>query len=388
MKSTQRGESAAVSDVLRRRASPLAVAGGYVVAALGVFAVGALGNAYASFVLTALALGLGGWHFVRSRSRRTTPARWPVVLAGNALVLAFLLSLVFLGFETYYRYVCDQTDAMADTLVSSKWYRKYFHRNNVGVRDNLDYPMARTPGRPRVTFVGDSFTAGLGVKDVEDRFVNRIRRRHPEWEVHEVAQPGLDTSNEVEAVHNLVVSNHYQLDLVVLIYNMNDIGEVMPNWIAAWKKLVADPFRNSWLCRNSYFVNLYYYRWQLARNAYARNYFDEVQAAYAGQLFERHKTALTAMCNMTVIRGGRLAVVTFPFMDAALRFKPAHERMDRFWTEHRVPHLDLLPVFSNLPPASIMVNAHDAHPNERAHALAADAMEEFLVKQVGRVAAP
>jgi hypothetical protein len=169
---------------------------------------------------------------------------------------------------------------------------------------------------------------------------------------------------------------------VVLVYNINDIGEVMPNWIAAYKGLVADRFRNSWLCRNSFFVNLYYHRWQLRRSAYARHYFDEVEAAYQGPIFEKHKIALTAMCNMTVIRGGRLVVVTFPFLDAAVRFKSAHERMERFWTEHAVPHLDLLPVFSNLPPATITVNAHDAHPNEHAHALAAEAIDRFLQEQL------
>src|SRR5439155_13066961 len=165
------------------------------------------------------------------------------------------------------------TDAMADELVSRARYKWDYHRNNIGVRDNIDYAFCRTPGKRRVTFVGDSFVAALGVNDVEDRFVNRIRHLHPEWEVHAVAQPGLETSNEVEAVHNLVVSNHYALDLVVLVYNMNDIGEVMPNWIAEYKMLLAAPFRSSWLCRNSYFVNLYYLRCQVSRRAYFRHYF-------------------------------------------------------------------------------------------------------------------
>jgi len=271
---------------------------------------------------------------------------------------------------------------MADTLVSTAWYKRHYHRNNVGVRDNMDYTCARTPGKRRVTFVGDSFVAGLGIRDVEDRFVNRIRRLHPEWDVHAVAQPGLETSNEVEAVHNLVLSNHYALDLVVLVYNMNDIGEVMPNWIAEYKKLLADPFRNSWLCRNSYFINLYYLRWQARRVAFFKNYFNELEAAYQGPVFEKHKVALTAMCNMTIIRGGRLAVVTFPFMHDPSRFKAAHERMDQFWREHGVPRLDLLPVFSNLPPAAITVNAHDAHPNTHAHALATEAIDRFLKEQL------
>jgi len=371
----------------RRWTSYFAEGIGYLLAAIVVFVVGTFVNAFAAFVLLPIALGVTAGVFVRRMSRSAVRTKWPALLVGNALILMFLLSLAFLAFESYYRFMYDQTDALADTLVSTKWYRRHFHKNNLGVRDNVNYSAALSPGKRRVTFVGDSFTVGLGVKDVEERFANRVRRFHPEWEVHAIAQPGLETSNEVEAIHNLAVSNHYQLDLVVLVYNMNDIGEVMPRWIAEYKKLVADNFRNSWLCRNSYFINLYYLRGQVRRNQYFQHYFDEVEAAYNGPLFENHKIALTAMWNMTRIRGGRLLVVTFPFLHAPLRFKPAHDRMDTFWKERGVPHLDLLTIFSNLPPTEITVNARDPHPNSHAHALAAEAIADFMKRQITNAAA-
>ena len=59
-----------------------------------------------------------------------------------------------------------------------------------------------------------------------------------------------------------------------------------------------------------------------------------------------------------------------------------HDQLDHFWQEQGVPHLDLLATFSNLPPAKLMVNAHDAHPNEFAHALAAEAIDVFLKRQI------
>jgi hypothetical protein len=347
-----------------------------------VFLVGAYLNACASFVLLPIATGCCAVLFFRNLSRRRIPAKWPVVLAGNALILSFLLSLLFLGFESYYRFVCNRTDAMGNTLVSTAWYARYFHKNALGLRDNFEYPAALTPGKRRVTFVGDSFTAGFGVRNVEDRFVNSIRRRHPEWEVHAAARPGLDTSTEVEIMHNLTVSNGYRLDWVVLVYQINDIGEVMPGWVEGYKKMMADGFRKSWLCQNSYFVNLFYHRWQLRRNSYMQNYFDEVEAAYQGPLWEIEKIGLLAFQNLTEIRGGRLLVVTFPYMDVPMRFKSVHDQLDHYWKAKGIPHLDLLPTFSNLPPAKLVVNAHDAHPNEYAHALAAEAIDEFLKREI------
>ncbi len=352
------------------------------VAASAAFIVVGYVNAFAALVLLPVAVGFCTVLFFRGLSRHASAFRWPVLLAGNGLILAFLLSLCFLGLETYYRFICDQTDAMTNTLVSTRWYSRHFHRNATGLRDNIDYPNALTPGKRRVTFVGDSCTAGFGVKNVEDRFVNRIRRLHPDWEVHAVAKPGLDTSTEVEIMHNLTVSNGYRLDQVVLVYNINDIGEVMPGWVEGYKQMMADRFRQSWLCQNSYFVNLFYHRWQLRRNSYMQKYFDEVEAAYQGRLWQIEMIGLTAFDNMTRIRGGRLLVVTLPYMDAAARFRSAHDQLARFWQAKGVPHLDLLPIYSNVPPAKLVVNAHDAHPNEYAHALAAEAIDEFLTREI------
>jgi len=351
----------------------------------GVFLVGAYGNAFVAFALFPAGLGFCVARFFRGLARRGQPAGWPALLAGNALILALLLSLLFLGFETYYRFVCDRTDAMGNTLVSLKWYERYFHKNALGLRDDVDYPMALTPGKRRVTFVGDSFTAGFGVNNVEDRFVNRIRRWHPEWEVHAAAKPGLDTSTEVDLMHQLTVSNHYRLDVVVLVYQINDIGEVMPGWVQEYRKMMAANFRSSWLCQHSYFVNLFHHRWQLRQNAFLRKYFDEVEAAYRGPLWDVEKVGLLAFQNLTKIRGGQqLLVVTFPYMDQARRFQPVHEQLDRYWREQGVPHLDLLATFSNYPPAKLMANPHDAHPNEFAHQLAARAIDEFLRRELSR----
>ena len=354
--------------------------------ALGlVFAIGAYVNAFTAFALLPIAVGFCTVRFFRHLSRQTAPTKWPALLSGNILILALLLSLLFLGFETYYRFICDRTDAMGNTLLSVAWNKRHFHTNSLGLRDNIEYPMARTPGKRRVTFVGDSFTAGFGVKDVEDRFVNRIRRLHPEWEIHAAAKPGLDTSTEVDIMHNLTVSNHYQIDVLVLVYQINDIGEVMPGWVQEYRKMMADDFRNGWICQNSYFVNLFYHRWQLRRNSYLAKYFDEVEAAYKGQLWEIEKIGLGAFQNLTRMRGGQLLlVVTFPYMDQAMRFKPVHEQLDRYWKENGVPHLDLLATFSNLPPAKLVANPHDAHPNEYAHQLAAQAIDDFLKREINQ----
>ena len=44
----------------------------------------------------------------------------------------------------------------------------------------------------------------------------------------------------------------------------------------------------------------------------------------------------------------------------------------------------LLDTFGNAGPGVLTVNAYDAHPNERAHALAADAIAAFVTEHVAQ----
>jgi hypothetical protein len=59
-------------------------------------------------------------------------------------------------------------------------------------------------------------------------------------------------------------------------------------------------------------------------------------------------------------------------------YQSVHDQLDQFWREQHVPHLDLLPVYKDLPPSRLTVNCYDAHPNELANKLAADALDKFL----------
>src|SRR5205807_6672825 len=127
-------------------------------------------------------------------------------------------------------------------------------------------------GRRRLTFVGDSFTAGHGIKRVEDRFANRLRALHPDWEVHVLANVGLDTQGEINLL-NKVFYRRYQLDEVVLVYCLNDVCDLLT--------APGEPFNGTlpgvdetgpWFTRGSYFLDLYYQRYKASRNPFVRDY--------------------------------------------------------------------------------------------------------------------
>jgi lysophospholipase L1-like esterase len=257
--------------------------------------------------------------------------------------------------------------------------------NRAGCRDNAEYSPALVPGKRRISFVGDSFTAGHGIKDVLDRFPNLLRRAHSEWDIHVLARQGLDTGGELALVQKLL-AHGYQLDLVVLVYCLNDIGDLMPAQAEATARALDALDQCCWIVRNSYMLNLWYHHYRAARDPYLANYCPFVRDAYNGKVWEEQKKRLKAFRDLVQAHGSHFAVVTFPFLDALgpnYEYRQVHEKLDQLWQALNVPHLDLLPVFDDLSPRRVTVNRFDAHPNEYANQLAAGAMDKWLQGLIG-----
>ena len=60
-----------------------------------------------------------------------------------------------------------------------------------------------------------------------------------------------------------------------------------------------------------------------------------------------------------------------------------HGRLDAFWRAEGVPHLDLLTIYAPLAARDLVVSKQDAHPNAVAHAMAAQAVGDFVAQNLG-----
>lgn len=344
-------------------------------------------NELVVLLLLVILPGSLGWglifHWRRARAA-AQPATWLALVIGNGLLLLFLVSIGLLGGELYVRFCYDATDSLGYTKISQRWVARHWQNNSASCRDNIQYYPAKAADKRRITFLGDSFTAGHGIKDVENRFANLLRREHPNWEIHALAQPGYDTQDEIDFLQSCL-NHHYVLDVVVLVYCLNDVSDLVPNWAEARNHIYAEADRPGWLKDNSYFFNLLYHRYHAMRNPWMTHYFEFVRDTASGPIWEAQRKRLDSLRRLVTANHGRLLVVTFPFLHAlgpGYPFQSVHNSLDAFWREQGIPHCELLSVFRELSPAKITVNRFDAHPNELAHALAADAISSFLEKQL------
>ncbi|HVM50478.1 MAG TPA: SGNH/GDSL hydrolase family protein [Candidatus Acidoferrum sp.] len=315
---------------------------------------------------------------------RTRPPGTLRLISGNLLVLLLLLSLGVLGGEIYYRFFSDTTDSLGYTKLNQRWFDRHWQLNSADFRDNIPYSLKLTPGTRRITFLGDSFAAGHGVKNVDDRFANRLRQAHPEWEIHVLAQPGYDTGDEIQQLRDSL-AQHYQLDVVVLVYCLNDVADMFPEWGEAVRRVRDRAAQSAWLLRNSYFVNDLYCRFYMRRDAGVKRYFEFIAQGYRDGHWDRQQQRLRELRDLVQSHGGRLLVVTFPFFQGLgpqYAYYTIHDQLNQCWRMLGVAHLDLLDTYRNIPSARLIVNANDPHPNEYAHALAAEAIGKFLEEQL------
>ena len=181
-----------------------------------------------------------------------------------------------------------------------RWGERHYQFNNLGARDDADYSLKSTPGKRRLTFIGDSFTAGHGVEDVQQRFANRIGAAHPQWEVHCMAANGTESVDHLHIMEKLA-RDGYDFDQIVLVYNLNDIAYLMPEALAIYQRMNAFKDEMGFLERESYFINTLSFRMFAAKDPDLLNYFDFVLKAYSGPEWEQQKRMF-----------GQLQALSFP----------------------------------------------------------------------------
>lgn len=216
---------------------------------------------------------------------------------------------------------------------------------------------------------------------MENRFANIVRRqRIADWDVHVLAENGNDTGQELELFRRLLPSD-YEFDVLVLVYCLNDISDLVPEWTEIHKRIYAGQQSEGYLVRHSYLVNDLYYRLKVSRDPEVVNYYGFVRGAYESEAWHRQKQRLRELVELCRARGIELMVVTFPFLHAlgeTYEYRGVHQKLGQLWQELGVPHLDLLSVYGEHAPGDLVIGRCDVHPNEYAHGLAARYIVPFI----------
>ena len=335
---------------------------------------------YVSFLFITVLFLVGLIYIGRNKSKFQNHKLFRLIL-WNSLLTAFLISTVFIIGESYYRFFEDSTDSFAVTKVAKRWLKRHYHPNNIMVRDDIDYSMRCTPGKRRISIIGDSFTAGHGIKNVDNRFANILRENNPEFEIHVLANNGMETNNHLDIVNRLI-NQGYEFDLVILAYNLNDIAYLLPQTNKLYDKMEAYEKDLGFWARNSYWVNLLQARSFANETKEVGEYYSYLSSSYSNNVWGQQRNVLLELKRVIESQKARMGVVVFPFLtnlNEEYSFLNAHENLRKLWTGLNIHYLDLMPVYKKYSTEELIVNENDPHPNEFAHKIAAEKIQGYFI---------
>lgn len=246
----------------------------------------------------------------------------------------------------------------------------------------------------RILFLGDSFTFGTGLDDLSAAFVDRIEDRlnrdHPRpgiarYEVLNGGMPGSLTPKWVNLMDYF--AEQFDPDLVVAVFFLRD-GVQDIKTAGIFRNIREDMLQLSrsgpFLYRHSHAYRFFRERVELRR--LSSEYLGALQGAYLGSPEEKRGWR-AAQKNLRGIRdrthrvGGRFAMVIFPVLyqlDDDYPLKGVCDEIERFCRQSDIEVLSLLPTYLNEDAPSLWVSPFDQHPNAYGHALAADAIYEYI----------
>ena len=334
---------------------------------------------YISCLLLCIGFILGSYGLYRSK-RKVNLKKVYWIIGWNLWLIICLTVIVFVSGETYYRFFVDTTDSFSINKVSQRWMKRHAQLNDGNMRDNIEYFNRIQKGKRRITIIGDSFTEGHGIKDVNDRFGNILRARHPETEIHVIAYSGSNTVSQLKNMQKMKEAG-YEFDIVILAYCLNDIDFFVEETKAIYERIHRFNENLGFLATNSYFINTMAFQLFALQDEDFMNYSNFVLESYSNKAWERQKNALRKFKSFVLNENGQFLVLTFPFLQQAMEeyaFKEVHESIDKFWKSQRIINLDLLDTYAPYLGEELTVNKFDAHPNETAHRMAADVIDGYF----------
>jgi len=275
------------------------------------------------------------------------------------LVLSFhaILFVLFIG-ELVFTFL-PQIHRSSHTVTAENWYNYYWHPvNKLGFRDiEID---DKDLSKKKVFFVGDSFTAGHGIKNIHNRFTDLFGEYNEEYEIFNISDPGIDSEQEFDMLINYPVKP----DILVLQYFGNDIDRVAAKHGMYFPD--AYNYENNtkiveFAARGSALINYLY--WSLPRVNF--DYTAILKKSYNDhKIFAEHCQDLQKFIDYSHENHCKMIVLMMPFLTDLDASDFYMSKIEDFFRSHGVNTIDVSQMVEDLSVKQRIVNKMDAHASE------------------------
>jgi len=298
----------------------------------------------------------------------------------NFLLLMGILTVSIIFGEILLRIlIAEETSRFGFGPGNLKFNKKYIHLNEEGFRDN-DYPLVKEQNTFRIVGIGDSFTYGSGVKDMNHLYLKQLEtmlnEETDEYDVMNFGKPGINTKDEIEILKQHALK--YEPDMIVVGYVLNDFTDVEKK-IKCKTQQHTLPFFGFWLRNFSY---LYYFLETRINKIIERINIECAYGEYLDHIFQSEKNKeynfkqFEELSQLSKENDAELIVIIFPMIHDIqnYNFNEAHNFVKEAGAKYGFKVIDLLPEYQKYEEDKLIVSVYDNHPNELGHEIAARAI--------------
>lgn len=295
-------------------------------------------------------------------------------LIANIATIATPLILILIFIEMVFMYVPQSHEGVL-SKASQIWWEKYWKPvNSLGYRDK---EVEKASGKKVVLVVGDSFAAGHGLEDVNERFSNLLEAKlgADKYVVYNLGVSGADTRDELKRLQNFPVKP----DIIIHQYFPNDIEKVgrEKGLTLTGAEVYADlkgPMAT--IVKRFYLPNFIY--WQLPHTSFGT--FEKfVQTAYTDTtVLNSHLKDLSNVLAYRDSTGAKMYTVIIPFLfqvdKSAGYTKPVVEHLRR----NNVTVVTIEDGIKATPEKERVVGKNDGHASAKVNQLIADRLYQAI----------
>ena len=300
------------------------------------------------------------------------------LIAARLGVSLFAVTVVLLLLEFVFMNVANANTG-GRALSEKIWMDRFWNPiNSLGYRD-LEPSVEETEKLTKVLFLGDSFTAGHGVKYSETvSSVIKENLQGEQWEVYNAGKNGADTRAELENLKAYPVVP----DLVVYQYFGNDINQTaLEQGVKPFSSYFYSdiPSIVALLVRRSFFFNFVY--WRFPHSSWAEDYYRfQRQAFESTDAVAEHLVDIEKLVNAIAELDAEVVMLLYPNLqdfDISERYMNI---LRTFCSDRGIQYIDIGEIAEGLSPRDRVVGHNDGHSSAALNRITAEALlkEEFF----------
>lgn len=263
------------------------------------------------------------------------------------------------------------------------WNRRYWNPiNKLNFRDEEP-----KKGEKTVFFVGDSYTAGWGIKKTEDRFgevtASELSKLGKPINEINLGRYGADTRLEFVLFEKFIKKTKIKPDHIVLQFFVNDMDKFIPVYRNCNKIANSIPIWKKTLIEGSYLVNFVSSLYPKSQNNTAKecDYVEQLKFVYNNEyLWLKEEKQLDRFKNYCLKNNIKMTLLLFPFMEDLSLAKEIgiEKRIINYCNKNNIRLLNATNFLHKLSRSERQASIVDAHASAAVHKI----VGEHLAKKI------